>query len=374
MLPHLHRARLGAGLPLPLLLLRLLQPDPPARWPYLPPPPPSLPQVKTKHPFWGRTQGRDHFFWLPNDRGACYLEAGNEDLQKAIKIVHFGLYDKTGGEINPKPTNPDYGCYNPVRDVVAVPYYDQAAAAAEETYGSAASERQKIRLLYIAGGRPGGCGQRGAWRARVGRRPLRCRGGCGAAAEWPFAWCRGRALAVVFVEGRPCPRRGDHSPPGMGMGKGMGQQPRTPFQAQAQAQVRTDPCPACPSPPPLLPFTASSRHEEDHKKLAEDHDILLHEGPLAQSVGGAPAGRAWPAVGRRGPQSAATNSLDWGPHAIPSEAAARHLRSAKVPLGKVAGARQVLNNLQGSCSQRAGRLSPSPGNLQGMRAAASGPA
>ncbi len=108
--------------------------------------------VKTKFPFWGRAQGRDHFFWLPNDRGACYIEANNADLQKSIKVVHFGLYDKGGSEINPKPTNPDYGCYNPVRDVVAPPYFDQAAAAADETFGAGAKEKAKIRLLYFAGG------------------------------------------------------------------------------------------------------------------------------------------------------------------------------------------------------------------------------
>ena len=27
--------------------------------------------VKTQHPFWNRTQGRDHFFWVGNDWGVC---------------------------------------------------------------------------------------------------------------------------------------------------------------------------------------------------------------------------------------------------------------------------------------------------------------
>jgi hypothetical protein len=47
---------------------------------YVRPGPPCLPAghvehvvqwIKTAHPFWNRTQGRDHFYWATNDWGVC---------------------------------------------------------------------------------------------------------------------------------------------------------------------------------------------------------------------------------------------------------------------------------------------------------------
>ncbi len=44
--------------------------------------------ISTAWPFWNRTQGQDHMFWLTLDRGACHLEPSSA-AEAAIKLVHF---------------------------------------------------------------------------------------------------------------------------------------------------------------------------------------------------------------------------------------------------------------------------------------------
>ncbi len=62
---------------------------------------PAARYLKETHPFWERQQGRDHIFWLANDRGACYLDP-NAAVEKSIKLLHFSYNVKGGsGPIGP---------------------------------------------------------------------------------------------------------------------------------------------------------------------------------------------------------------------------------------------------------------------------------
>ncbi len=53
--------------------------------------------IRTTHPFWNRTQGRDHLLWFTLDQGACSI-AHNSSAEAAIKLVHFG-YSYSGGAV-----------------------------------------------------------------------------------------------------------------------------------------------------------------------------------------------------------------------------------------------------------------------------------
>ncbi|KAL4854627.1 glycosyltransferase like protein [Chlorella vulgaris] len=99
--------------------------------------------LASHYPHWNRSQGRDHVSWLTNDRGSCALSG---PTAAAIKLTHFGLTTKNnfvgwaaGSIANAgKPAGcsialplhiswaatllADYGCYHPLRDVVAPPH------------------------------------------------------------------------------------------------------------------------------------------------------------------------------------------------------------------------------------------------------------
>ncbi|EFN51266.1 hypothetical protein CHLNCDRAFT_141180 [Chlorella variabilis] len=81
--------------------------------------------IASHYPYWNRSQGRDHIFWLTNDRGACALTGRTE---AAIKLTHFGLntINISVGWGPGAATNPENACYNPLRDVVAPPFDDMA--------------------------------------------------------------------------------------------------------------------------------------------------------------------------------------------------------------------------------------------------------
>ncbi len=49
----------------------------------------TIAYISSAHPFWNRTQGADHVFFLSLDRGACHLPRGHP-AARAIKLVHFG--------------------------------------------------------------------------------------------------------------------------------------------------------------------------------------------------------------------------------------------------------------------------------------------
>ncbi|GAX86293.1 hypothetical protein CEUSTIGMA_g13705.t1 [Chlamydomonas eustigma] len=78
--------------------------------------------ISTTYPFWNRTGGKDHFWWMTGDQGACWMP---EDLMRnPIKLVHFGL---TGSNLTwrdpPRDLHLDkeYGCILPERDIVTPP-------------------------------------------------------------------------------------------------------------------------------------------------------------------------------------------------------------------------------------------------------------
>ncbi|KAI3430530.1 hypothetical protein D9Q98_005123 [Chlorella vulgaris] len=78
--------------------------------------------INSSYPFWNRTGGKDHFFWLTNDRGACALTGL---AQPAIKLTHFGLHTRNGSVEGWDPASivdHEFGCHHPLRDVVMPPH------------------------------------------------------------------------------------------------------------------------------------------------------------------------------------------------------------------------------------------------------------
>lgn len=83
--------------------------------------------ISSRYPYWNRTGGKDHFWWLTQDGGACalYEKPGNDALtDRPIKVVHFGLSGK--GTAWRYSVDPEYGCLRPERDVVVPPVADYA--------------------------------------------------------------------------------------------------------------------------------------------------------------------------------------------------------------------------------------------------------
>eukprot|EP00798_Chlamydomonas_sp_ICE-L_P006554 gene6554-3207_t len=50
--------------------------------------------IKQTWPYWNRTQGRDHFYWVTNDQGTVKWSHTHPDLNAPIKVVHFGMDTK----------------------------------------------------------------------------------------------------------------------------------------------------------------------------------------------------------------------------------------------------------------------------------------
>ncbi|KAL4434418.1 hypothetical protein ABPG75_000859 [Micractinium tetrahymenae] len=107
--------------------------------------------VKHAYPWWNRTDGLDHFFWVPKDRGACDLTG---DALNAIKVTHFGLMatEENHGTLPPLG-HPRYGCCNPHRDVVAPPFFDYGGDWSKNTQEMGLQEllEGKTRLFFFAG-------------------------------------------------------------------------------------------------------------------------------------------------------------------------------------------------------------------------------
>ncbi|EFN59690.1 hypothetical protein CHLNCDRAFT_133230 [Chlorella variabilis] len=77
-----------------------------------------LDHIRATWPYWDRHGGRDHFLFVPADRGTCPWGSRFSDL---IRIVHFGMHS-TRTNHNPHfghQGHPEFGCYNPLRDIVA---------------------------------------------------------------------------------------------------------------------------------------------------------------------------------------------------------------------------------------------------------------
>ncbi|GAX86291.1 hypothetical protein CEUSTIGMA_g13703.t1 [Chlamydomonas eustigma] len=66
--------------------------------------------------------GRDHFWWMTGDFGACWMP--HHLMETGIKIVHFGM---SGANLNwrqgykGESPHPEYACYLPERDIMATP-------------------------------------------------------------------------------------------------------------------------------------------------------------------------------------------------------------------------------------------------------------
>lgn len=110
--------------------------------------------IRAAYPWWERHGGRDHFVWLTNDRGACSLAP---HLAPLIKITHWG-YSRHNQSFFADVVNKQYGCHNPVKDVVAAPvWHDSAGLAAVHAYHDAVraargADPNRTLLLFFAGG------------------------------------------------------------------------------------------------------------------------------------------------------------------------------------------------------------------------------
>ncbi|KAL4449410.1 hypothetical protein ABPG77_007054 [Micractinium sp. CCAP 211/92] len=108
--------------------------------------------IKHAYPYWNRTGGRDHFFWMTNDRGACYLSGEALD---AVKIVHFGSSATPDNHGTLPPWgHRSYGCVHPLRDVVAVPHQPHDTVWLQHTATMTLDEllAGKKRMFFFAGG------------------------------------------------------------------------------------------------------------------------------------------------------------------------------------------------------------------------------
>ncbi|KAL4451657.1 hypothetical protein ABPG75_007319 [Micractinium tetrahymenae] len=110
-----------------------------------------LDHIKMNYPYWNRSRGRDHFVWVPGDIGACELTGLGLDL---IRIVHFG-YHTTPSHYGPMGhLGPEYGCFHPLRDVVATPHDGHTDVCLEAMENVSLEEllKGKTRLFFFAGG------------------------------------------------------------------------------------------------------------------------------------------------------------------------------------------------------------------------------
>lgn len=105
--------------------------------------------IKDKYHYWNNTGGKDHIIWTSGDRGACLLDG---DATAAIKLTHYGRYGIQGGK---------HLCYEPSRDVVVAPPFQDHWKIAQKTYGSVNEfnftghefwKKKKNRILFFAGG------------------------------------------------------------------------------------------------------------------------------------------------------------------------------------------------------------------------------
>ncbi|KAG2494879.1 hypothetical protein HYH03_007118 [Edaphochlamys debaryana] len=84
-------------------------PAPQAKW--------VIKHIQENYPFWNRSGGRDHFYFMTGDRGTCHASRWLQD--SAIKLVHFGLQKRDMGW--PDISNKEYGCIQVKRDLVVPP-------------------------------------------------------------------------------------------------------------------------------------------------------------------------------------------------------------------------------------------------------------
>eukprot|EP00798_Chlamydomonas_sp_ICE-L_P021835 gene21835-28865_t len=76
--------------------------------------------IKHTWPFWNRSKGRDHFFWVTNDIGGILWSHMHAYLSRPIKVVHFG-YDVNGSNV-PNGAKSLWRGFDEKRDVVVPPH------------------------------------------------------------------------------------------------------------------------------------------------------------------------------------------------------------------------------------------------------------
>ncbi|KXZ42907.1 hypothetical protein GPECTOR_112g277 [Gonium pectorale] len=65
-----------------------------------------LDYIRTNWPFYNRTGGRDHFYFMTGDRGTCHVPRWMQD--ECIKVVHFGMQKERLAWMDIR--NQEYGC------------------------------------------------------------------------------------------------------------------------------------------------------------------------------------------------------------------------------------------------------------------------
>ncbi|KAG1676352.1 hypothetical protein FOA52_001147 [Chlamydomonas sp. UWO 241] len=120
--------------------------------------------VKATYPqLWARNEGRDHFIWLPQDIGACWL-LNTPEQQNPIKVVHWGL-QVSSSNCTGMPhcwwlqqwkdiVNTEYSCFKDTKDVVSSPYMDDVAnelSLSSTVYTQALAGEKRRYLLYFGG-------------------------------------------------------------------------------------------------------------------------------------------------------------------------------------------------------------------------------
>jgi hypothetical protein len=102
--------------------------------------------------------------WVPNDRGSCYLDSGNPDLDNLVVITHFGLHQAPGNKlVNHNMWIARHnGCFRPDKDVVAPAHRMILAAMARHTYltksgGAEFEQPRELQLVFAGGSCTGGC-------------------------------------------------------------------------------------------------------------------------------------------------------------------------------------------------------------------------
>ncbi|GFR40869.1 hypothetical protein Agub_g1520 [Astrephomene gubernaculifera] len=115
----------------------------------------ALRYVRENWPFYNRTGGRDHFFFLTGDRGTCHVPRWMQD--GGIKLVHFGMQHSglNWGGVH----NKEYACVQVKRDLVIPPlnmfnellpahtrgYYERVVA-------DGGRDANRTLLFFFAGG------------------------------------------------------------------------------------------------------------------------------------------------------------------------------------------------------------------------------
>jgi len=103
--------------------------------------------VANTWPYWNRTEGRNHLWWLPTDYGPCNAP---EPIWNSILLSHWGpmwVEEKF---------HPWHRCFDPNKDIAVPPHLHSAKFFATETFRkSHRSAATRDTQFFYAGGNPG---------------------------------------------------------------------------------------------------------------------------------------------------------------------------------------------------------------------------